>query len=301
MNGHAISTDMLHAFVQVADHLSVSTAAVDLGLGKSVVSKRIAQLEGAVQATLFSRSTRRIALTPAGEAYLDYARRALQEMHDAEERLRDLRAQLSGEIRLTAPVSWGQRVLAPRLPAFLALHPGIEIDLQLGDRMMDIAYERIDLALRWSNAPVHDLCAEPVASVEWLVTAAPAYLAAAGTPQQPEDLAQHPCLSYWRASSDDAWVLAAEGAQRAVRVRSRYHVNHPEAVADAALAGLGIALLPDYLCRDALADGRLQRLLPDWTPQTRYGTRITAVATPERLRLARNRALLAYLRAGLAG
>ena len=292
----AISTDMLAAFVKVAERLSVSAAAVDLGVGKSAVSKRVAQLEGAVKVTLFSRSTRKVALTPAGEAYLEFARRALVEVATAEERLRDMRAELTGQIRLTATVSWGQCVLAKRLPEFLRQHPMIEIELLLVDRMMDIAYERVDLALRWTNAPTPELVSVPVASVAWVVAAAPSYLAVAGTPQRPQDLAAHSCMCYWRESSDDAWALTADDRRELVRVRGRYHANNPEAVADAALAGLGIALLPRYLCDDALADGRLVRVLPGWTPDTRFGTRITAVATPERMRFSRNQALLAFLR-----
>lgn len=292
----AISTDMLAAFVKVAEHLSVSAAATDLGVGKSAVSKRVAQLEAAVKATLFSRSTRRVALTAAGEAYLEFARRALVEVATAEERLRDLRAELTGQIRVTAPVSWGQRVLAKRLPEFLRLHPAIEIELLLADRLMDVAYERVDIALRWTGSPAPELSSVPVASVEWVVTAAPGYLAAAGTPVEPRDLAVHPCMSYWRESSDDIWHFTAGGRHQQVRVRSRYHANNPEAVADAALAGLGIALLPRYLCDDALAEGRLVQVLPGWLPGTKFGTLITAVATPERLRIARNQVLLAFLR-----
>lgn len=296
-----ISTDMLAAFVKVAEQASVSAAAVELGVGKSVVSKRVAQLETAVKATLFSRSTRRIALTPAGEAYLDFARRALREVAGAEERLRDLRVDLTGQIRLTAPVSWGQRVLAKRLPDFLRLHPAIEIELLLADRMMDVAAERIDLALRWTTLPAPELTATPVAEVNWVIAAAPAYLAAAGSmPQSAAELSRHPCLSYWRESSDDTWTLFEAGTSQAVRVRGRYHVNNPEAVVDAALAGLGIALLPGYLCEDALADGRLLRVLPHCVPLTKFGTRITAFSTPERMRLARIQALLGFLRQQLA-
>jgi DNA-binding transcriptional LysR family regulator len=296
----AITTDMLAAFVQVAEQLSVSAAAADLGVGKSVVSKRIAQLEAAVAATLFSRSTRRVALTPAGEAYLGFARRALGEVAGAQERLRDLRSELSGQIRLTAPVSWGQRVLARALPEFLRLHPGIELELLLADRMMDIAHERIDIALRWTSAPAADLSAQPLAEVAWVVAAAPAYLAGRHPPAEPEDLAGHPCMSYWRDSADDAWVLARDGQRRQVRVRGRYHANNPEAVVEAALAGLGVALLPGYLCTEALADGRLVPVLPGWMPVTKFGNRITAVAAPERLRIARNQALLGHLRQALA-
>jgi DNA-binding transcriptional LysR family regulator len=292
----AISTDMLAAFVRVAEHRSVSAAGADLGVGKSVISKRIAQLEAAVKATLFSRSTRRVALTPAGEAYLEFARRALAEVASAQERLRELRADLTGQIRLTAPVSWGQRVLAKRLPEFLRLHPGIEIELLLSDRMMDIAYERIDIALRWTTFPSPELTTVAVAGIEWVIAAAPGYLAAAGIPLAPADLGEHACMCYWRENSDDAWLLVAGERREQVRVRGRYHANNPEAVCDAALGGLGIALLPRYLCDDALADGRLVHVLPAWTPQTKFGTVITAVATPERMRSARNQALLAFLR-----
>jgi DNA-binding transcriptional LysR family regulator len=300
-----LNTDMLAAFVQVAEQLSVSAAADRLGLGKSLVSKRIAQLEGVLKVTLFSRSTRRVALTPAGEAYLEFARRALLDVSAGEERLRDLRLALSGQIRLTAPVSWGQRVLAKRLPGFLHAHPGVEIELQLADRIMDVAFERMDLALRWSDVtPTAGLSAFALARIGWVLAAAPAYLQANGTPEQPQDLSTHNCLGYWRESSDDAWTLCAQTNPQQqpeqVKVRSRYHANNAEAVAEAALAGLGIALLPDYLCDDALADGRLTHVLPTWTPRTKYGAGITAVAPPERMRLARNTALLEYLRLQLA-
>jgi DNA-binding transcriptional LysR family regulator len=289
---------MLAAFVQVAEHLSVSAAAQTLGVSKSVVSKRVAQLEQAVRATLFARSTRRVALTPAGEAYLDFARNALRAVADADERLRDLRQELSGQIRITAPVSWGQHVLAPLLPAFLAQHPAIEVELLLADRLMDIAYERIDLALRMSATGLPDLVATPVARLDWVVCAAPDYLAQAGSPGLPADLQAHHCMSYWRERSDNAWVLErADTADRqTVWVQGRYHANNPEAVAQAAVAGLGVALLPLYVCAGDLAAGRLHRLLPGWTPVTKFGNQITAVAAPDRMRLLRNRALLDHLR-----
>ena len=289
------STALLEAFVKVAEHASVSHAATELGCPKSVVSRRVAQLEQALRATLFARSTRRVALTTAGEVYLDFARSALRTLSDADERLRDLRSELSGRIRLTAPVSWGQQVLARQLPAFLAMHPTIEIDLLLDDRLMDLAYERIDIALRMTSTGATDLVATPVARLDWVVCAAPAHLARAGTPATPTDLLQHPCMSYWRESSDDAWLLVRGSQRETVRVQGRYHANNPEAVASAALAGLGVALLPLYVCEAALADGSLQSVLPDWQAVTKFGNLITAVAPPDRLRLGRNRALVDFL------
>ncbi len=292
----SISLDMLIAFVKVAEHASVSAAAASLGSGKSVISKRIAQLEAAVSSTLFSRSTRKVALTTAGEAYLVYARRAIDEISAADESLRALRSDLSGQIRITACVSWGQRVLAKKLPEFFRLHPGIQIELLLADRMMDIAYERVDIALRWTATASTDLSSCLIARIDWVVVAAPAYLAVAGAPSTPSELAMHHCLSYWRESSDDIWAFALDGQTDEVRVRSRYHANNPEAVTDAAMAGLGIALLPSYLCEAEIKQGTLVPLLTAWTPRTKFGLGISAVVTPERLRLKRNQALLAFLR-----
>ena len=295
-----VSSDLLLTFVKVAQHLSVSAAADDLGISKSVVSKRVAQLEHAVQATLFARSTRRIVPTPAGETYLGFARQALRSLSDADESLRDLRQALSGQIRITAPESWGQKVLGGLMPEFLARHPGIEVELLLEDRLMDIAYERIDIALRMNSATSPGLVVSPVARLDSVICAAPQYLASTGTPMVPTDLTQHPCMSYWRESADDAWLLVRGGESQAVRVRGRYHANNAEAVASAAMAGLGVALLPQYCCEEDLAAGRLVRLLTDWTPVTKFGMHINAVATPDRMRLTRNRALLDYLRGKLA-
>jgi DNA-binding transcriptional LysR family regulator len=299
----ALSTDMLEAFIKVAERLSVSAAANDLDLGKAVVSKRVAQLESRLKVTLFSRSTRKIALTPAGEAYLDFARRALREVDAAAERLRELRSELSGRIRVSATVSWGQRVLALHLPEFVRLHPAVELELNLSDRLVDLAVERTDLALRWTAAAAPPgLVVEPAATVRWWVVAAPGYLAQAGTPRKPSDLAAHECLSYWRETSDDTWVLADARSQRhTVQVGARFHANDVEAVTAAALAGLGLALLPDYLCEPALADGRLVQVLERWAPITRFGTQVTLLATPERLRIARIRALATFLQQRLQG
>ncbi|MGA0795590.1 MAG: LysR family transcriptional regulator [Quisquiliibacterium sp.] len=296
----SLSIDMLSAFVKVAERRSVSAAALDLGVSKSVLSKRIAQLETTLHTTLFSRSTRRIALTPAGEAYLAHAHRALSAIGDGEEQLRSMQAELTGKIRLTAPVSWGQRVLSAVLPEFVHLHPGIEIDLVLGDRIMDLAFERIDIALRWSPQAPGDTVAIPIASIDWVIAASPGYLASAGTPVEPSDLQGHPGLCYWRKDSEESWVFERMGERVQVSMRSRYRVDNPEAVTQAALAGLGVGLLPGYLCEDALSEGSLVRLLPAWKPVTQFGEAITAVAPPERMRLARNQVLVEFLKQRLA-
>lgn len=294
-----LSTDMLAAFVRVAEHLSISAAARELGVAKSVVSKRLVQLEAAVGATLLTRSTRHVSLTPAGAVYLEFARQALDAVRRADEELRTLRADLTGLIRVTAPVSWGHRVVGRLLPAFLAQHPGLEIELLLDDRLMDLAHERIDIALRMSAVQSPDLVSMPLTRLDWVICAAPAYLATAAPPTEPEALMQHPCLNYWRASRHDRWELMSAGRIVAVQVRSRYRANHPEAVADAAVAGLGIALLPLYFVEREIAEGTLVRLLPEWSARTDFGDAVAAVALPDRIRFAKNQALLRFLRARL--
>lgn len=302
-----VTTDLLAAFVRVAEHASVSAAAQSLGIGKSLVSKRVAQLEAAVGMLLFTRSTRKVALTAAGEAYLEYARRALEALQAGDEQVRALRAELTGTIRLAASVAWGQRVLARVLPEFLRVHPGLHVELRLDDRRVDLAFERIDLALRWTPHAPAGLACEPVARVGWLLVASPRLLTARGTPLSPDDLPHHDCLGYWSEAADDRWVLhpvASPGSPQepgvTVQVRGRLHADNPDVVREAALAGLGIALLPDFLCEEALQQGTLVRVLPGWQPETRFGTVVSAIAPPERMRLARNRALLAFLREALA-
>lgn len=294
-----VSLETLSAFVEVANHLSVSRAAKALGVPKSAVSKRVANLEASVQTTLFSRSTRKVALTAAGEVYLAFAQRTVLQARAAHESVRELQAAASGalvgQIRLTAPVSWGQQVLARQLPAFLKLHPEVEIELLLSDRMMDLAYERIDLALRWSASPVHGLSNELVASVDWAYVASPAYLAKAGTPRHPDDLVDHDCMCYWQENADDTWAMSQAFNRVEVRVRSRFHANNPETVSQAAIADCGIALLSGYAFAEGLRRRKLVRLLHGWTPETKFGTHITAVAVPERMRIARIRALVAHL------
>jgi len=294
-----LTIDMLTAFVRVAERLSVTAAAYELGLAKSVVSKRLVHLEQALGAVLLARSTRRISLTPAGLLYLAHARQLLANAAAASEALRGLRTTLAGSIRVTAPVSWGHRVVGRLLPEFLALHPALEIELLLEDRLMDLAQEGIDLALRMSARRTPDLVMIPLIRLDMVMCAAPSYLAGAGVPKTPEDLTRHLCLSYWRNVRHDRWDLRGEDRRVTLQVTSRYRANHPEAVADAATAGLGIALLPQVFIARELADGHLVQVLPAWSAETEFGDAVSAVALPDRLRLGRNQALLQFLKARL--
>ena len=257
----------------------------------------MAQLEERLGAILFSRTTRRISLTPAGEAYLEHARRALTEVSQGIERLHAMRSELTGLIRITAPISWGQHVLARVLPEFLRLHPSIQVELHLEDQMVDLAAQRYDFAMRWSGKKLKEFKTIPMMKIGWLLTASPQYLNVHGRPTNPDALAGHSCMAYWRQRSDEIWTLKnlqQEICQ--VQVRGRYHVDNPDAVAHAAIAGLGIALLPDYLCNQALQNGQLEVVMSDWLPQTKYGSHINVLGAPERMALSRNQVIIKYLR-----
>jgi DNA-binding transcriptional LysR family regulator len=238
---------------------------------------------------------------------VDYAKRALAEVSDGIERVRSLRTELSGTLRLTAPVSWGQRVLAKHLPEFLKMHPSLEIDLMLNDRMMDMATERIDVALRWSSHSNKELHGTPLTEIKWFLTAAPAYIAQFGLPAEPVELNDHACLYYRRDNTDDHWTLQNKLAANQstactveVNVSGRYRVDNPEAVLESATAGMGIALLPDYLCVQAIENGSLVKVLTPWTPLTKFGTHIVALCPPDRKKISRNQALIDYLQRAMS-
>jgi DNA-binding transcriptional LysR family regulator len=291
-----ISTDLLQAFVKVAERLSVSGAAQDLGVSKGLISKRLAHLESEINVTLVVRNSRKLALTPAGQLYLDHARQALTTLQDANEVLRSLKSETSGQIRITAPVSWGSRTLSRAIPEFLALYPEIEIELVLQDRLLDITKEQIDIALRMTAIPGQDFVSIPIAKLDWVICVSPAYQATAGEPLHPDDLTRHPCMSYWSTVTDEVWHLRRDSEESFVKLKSRYRANNPEAIVEAALAGLGVALLPKYCCEEQLLQGRLVALLEDWTPVTKFGNLITAVIAPDRVRFSRNQAFLGFLK-----
>ena len=291
-----VSSDMLRSFVQVAECSSVSKAALSLAIGKSVVSKRIGQLESTLGVTLFSRNTRNVVLTAAGSTYLEHAKKVLIELSAAEERLIALRSNLEGKIRVTAPVSWGQRILSKRMPEFLRMHPGIELELILSDRKMDLASEGIDVAFRWSSSQDRkDHFVKTVATIEWMLVCAPQYMSMHPPPGSPQELEAHSCLFYWKEPSDDWWTMTCADERVRVKVRGRYHVDNPESVLEACLQGLGVGLLPGYLCAEALQEERLIRVLPHWSQQTRFGNQITAMATPDRMRIMRNKVLVDFV------
>lgn len=254
----------LLVFAAVAEAHGFSAAARALGLSKSAVSKQVSRLEAAVGARLLQRSTRRLALTEAGAALLARGRNVLAELEAAEADLGQLAGAPRGRLRVSAPMSFAQRHLAPALPEWLAAHPGLELELDLTDRAVDLIGEGFDCAVRIGRLADSSLVARRLAPARRVACAAPAYLARHGAPRSPAALRGHACLDYTYLAEPGGWPFTVARRTRRVAVHGPLRSNNGEVLRDAALAGLGIVLLPTFLVGDDLRAGRLRPLLIEY-------------------------------------
>lgn len=251
-------------FARVIEAESFSSAARELGLSKSAVSKQIARLEDELGVRLLNRTTRRLSLTEAGTAFYEGCRRVVAEAEAAELAVTQLAAAPRGRLKVNAPMSFGVREVGPALPEFMACYPELSVELVLNDRVVDLVEEGFDIAVRIARLGDSSLIARRLAPCRHVLCAAPDYLAVRGTPRSVEDLKEHDCLQYSYQHSGEAWHLSGPGGEQQVRVRGRLRVNNGDALLTAALGGLGVALLPSFICGDDLRAGRLVHLLAEW-------------------------------------
>lgn len=253
-------------FACVVEHRSFSAAAEAIGVSKATVSKAVTRLEASLGTTLFHRTSRRLSLTESGRSLAERAQRILAEAQAAEETARDAASAPTGLVRVAAPLAFGVRHVAPVIAEFLALHPGIEIDLHLSDARTDIVAEGFDIALRIAALPDSSLRARRLMGIAAHLVAAPAYLERHGTPRHPADLAHHACFAYTNLPSAQAWHFRrADGEEAAVRVEGPLRTDSGDAMLPALRAGIGIARLPDFIIGDDIASGTLVPILTDWT------------------------------------
>jgi DNA-binding transcriptional LysR family regulator len=259
-------------FVAVAGRRSFVEAARALRRSPQAITRAVAALEQRLGARLLNRTTRSVSVTGEGERYLERGRRVLAEL-DALESPPDAHAPLAGRLSITAPVLFGQLHVAPLMYAFLAQHPDVDARLLLVDRVVPLADEGIDLAVRIGALPDSSLRARPVGQVRWVVCASPAYLARAGVPRSPEALSRHACITFDAGSPfADNWTFPRGGGPRAgrrersVALRPRLIVNTAQAGIDAAIAGLGIVRVLSYQVERALADKKLRLILESFAP-----------------------------------
>lgn len=260
----------MRLFRRVVELGSFAAAARETDLSNAVVSKYVAQLEQQLGTRLIQRTTRQMSLTDAGQRYYQTCVHVLDELDAAELQIRDTSQRPKGRLRLNVPMSFGLLHVAPALPAFAAQYPEIEIELSLGDQLQDMVEAGFDMALRIRHQLSDStLVAKPLATIERALCAAPRYLARAGTPQSPNDLAQHDCLRYSLATDSQRWQFNRGDERMSVPVRGRLSADNSLALLPSLLAGHGIALMPLFLVGPALARGELQRLLPDYQIESR--------------------------------
>lgn len=280
-------------FAAVVEHRSFTDAAKALSVSKATVSKAVARLEQHLDTSLFSRTSRRLSLTESGRRLSDHAQRILAEAQAAEEAARDETAELSGVVRLGAPMTFGLLRVAPLIAQFTKAHPDVDVDLHLSDARIDLVDMGLDATIRIADMPDSSLRARRLADVNVHVVASSAYLAERGTPQHPADLSGHDCLCYSNIPTPDVWNFTGPGQQKVtLQVRSRLTVNSGEAMLPALAAGVGVARLPDFIVGEAIARGELTEILTDWRPPA-FG--LYLVTPPSRLRPARVEALLDFI------
>ncbi len=254
-----LKLDGLACFVAIAEAGSLSAAARRQHLSKSVVSERLAELERALATPLFHRSTRRLSLTEDGQAFLARATRILREVDEAAAELSERRGELTGPMRLSAPVTFGRMHLGPALYPFLARHPGISLTLELDDRRVDASAEGFDAVLRHGVVSDSRLVAWVLAPSRRLLVASPAYLQRHGRPQRLADLARHRAVHYMNRGIAD-WRFSDARPDEFVRPAVALRVNNGDMMRDAVLAGLGLALLPTFVIGAELRAGTLVAL-----------------------------------------
>ena len=256
----------IQVFAQVVESGSFAKAADRLAMSTSAASRHVAELEGHLQTRLLNRTTRRVSLTESGRAFHERAVQLLADLEEAEQEAGRAAVVPRGTIRMTAPVNFGVRHLAPVIAEFLARHAEVRFDVSLSDRIVDLVEEGFDLAVR-IGAPGDNLVARKLGETRLVPCASPQYLSAHPAPKTPEDLAQHNCFTYEYASPRNAWRFRdASGAERAVRVAGTLHTNNGDLLAEAAARGLGIAFEPAFIVGPDVRAGRLVPLLQEYAP-----------------------------------
>ncbi len=313
LNNRAMNTQNIqalwghfHWLGVLAQQGSYTAAAARLGVSKAAVSQRIAELERLAGVPLVQRTTRSVRLTEAGQRLVDDTRASFEHIAESFSRVRDLAGAPRGLVRVTAPVAFARQQLVPRLGDFLREYPEVRLELSLSDHLSSLANEGYDLAIRHTATPPDTHVAWTLCTTRSVLVAHKNYLRRHGTPGTPGELASHNCLHYPRSQDTPAWTLEPigqpPGQERiTVPVSGSLAANNSEALRDAALSGLGIALLPDFTAQASLQAGKLVRVLPDWAPVGAFADHIYAIR-PYSAHVPRAvTALVGHLREALAG
>lgn len=284
--------ETMRACIAVAQEGSFTAAGRRLGLSTKLISKYVARLEDRLSTQLFNRTTRSVALTDVGTAYLERCRPIVEQIDELEALVQERQSSLAGPIRITAPTSFGSQDLTQALAPFMQAHPDVDIDLKLSDHRVALVEEGFDLAVRVGLLRDSTLIARKLADMPLFVCASPAYLKAHGLPDDPMALATHNCLIDENPVNATAWRFRKGSRDFVVKVAGNFYANAPAAVANMAIGGLGIARCPHYVVAPALNDGTLEQLFSDYETD---GFGLYALYPPNRHLTTRVRAVIDHL------
>jgi DNA-binding transcriptional LysR family regulator len=290
--------EAMRQFVRVAELGSFSAVAQQQGIARSIVTRHVAALEAHLGTKLIARSTRRLALTSAGNDYLEKCRVILNLVEAAESGAAAERQVPRGRIRMSIPLSYGRRYLGPLLLQFVRLYPEVSLDVDYVDRRSNLIEEGMDLAVRITMQLEPGTVARRLGTARLLVVAAPAYLARHGEPLHPRDLIHHECLAYSGTANPGQWEFLVDGRPQPFPIRHRLQANNGEALVDAAIDAFGITAAPTFMADRAIAAGQLREVL---TPFTSAAAGIYGVLPSHRHVPHRVRALLDFIAEGLGG
>lgn len=288
----------LLVFVKVVELKSFSEAARASGSTKSTVSKQVRRLEEALGAKLLNRTTRHLGLTEAGELAYQHGARIVEESSALRSSVDGLQASPRGHLRVSTSVAFGNLHLSRLIAQFLAAYPNISVTLTLSDRYVDLVDEGFDIAIRLTSKPIDTVVARRLATIDYVVCAAPAYLRAHPPIAAPDDLAQHDCMLNG-ASREAVWRFSRAGTASEVRVAGRYTVNSSESLRAAVLEGAGVGLLPTFAIAEDLRLGRLEAILPAYGVEGTFGNSVYAVFLPNKFVAPKMRVFVDFLIAQL--
>ncbi|HEY8944231.1 MAG TPA: LysR family transcriptional regulator [Polyangiaceae bacterium] len=271
----------LLCFARVVEQRSFTAAAKTLELSKSAVSSRVSELERRLGERLLNRTTRKLTVTDAGLQVYAHCAQMLENARAATHT-----ASAGHGLRVNAPVTFAQMYLITPLARFMSQHPDVQLELRLDDRVVDLVEERVDLAIRITKPRSSNLVMRRLASTSLHVCASPSYLQTHGTPRAPEDLLRHECLRYAVLSPEDEWRLYGERGRIPLRVSSRFQTFNGAVLREAAVAGLGLAMLPRFMIHEELRRGALVTVLDRHAPRPMgiYAVQIQRRAQPARLK-----------------
>lgn len=281
----------LRIYVAVMNAGNFTAAADQLMLSKQYVSRRMAALEASLGARLLIRNTRKLSVTDAGKVFAQHAQRILDDIQEAEQAVSERRQELHGTFRISMPMSFGMSHLSPLIADFLAEHSALQFQVELADRYVDVIGEGFDMAIRIGTLSDSTLIARQLGELKRVICCSPAYLKRAGEPKVPEDLLQHACLRYGR-EGQNGWELKVDGKKKVLAVQGPMMSNNGEVLCDAAISGLGLVLLPEFIVGPALQRGELVSVLDACHLDSLC---LNAVYPQHRQRSEVNRVLLAFL------